>query len=358
MGGENPVRRKPGAAERRRAADSADGTRRRHDRRRLRTGPTAGPLAPAGQRGRPDRQPTTRHHPGAVDGPYRPPAQRLAPRQARRVHRLQRAARAAGIAMPPPVPPPAPAVGYWHRPDPDAPDVVRVSGWLDGHDLRGPGAGAEAPAATGWVGRTLARIARLDTGGGTPEPPHPLAEWQQWVAEAEAGGLPVAAPARALLPAVADATALVADAQRTAPAAVLVHGDTSRANVLRTPDGYALIDWETARLEVPWWEAVDVALRFATPSSSPTVAPDPRTVRPLLTAYLDAGGPPGPADPTAFAGLLRSQLAFTAWCLWLALGHRAATPEQRAFGLRLVTATARDLPRVLRSLAGWTALLR
>ncbi|RPE27754.1 aminoglycoside phosphotransferase family protein [Kitasatospora cineracea] len=278
--------------------------------------------------------------------------------QARRVHRLQRAARAAGIAMPPPVPPPAPAVGYWHRPAPDAPEVVRVSGWLDGHDLRGPGAGPEAPAAAGWVGRTLARIARLDTGGGTPEPPHPLAEWQQWVAEAEAGGLPVAAPARALLPAVADATALVADAQRTAPAAVLVHGDTSRANVLRTPDGYALIDWETARLEVPWWEAVDVALRFATPSNGPTVAPDPGTVRPLLTAYLDAGGPPGPADPTAFAGLLRSQLAFTAWCLWLALGHRAATPEQRAFGLRQVTATARDLPRVLRSLADWTALLR
>ncbi|MFJ4677818.1 phosphotransferase [Kitasatospora sp. NPDC088783] len=279
--------------------------------------------------------------------------------QARRVHRLQRAALAAGIAMPRPVEPPAPAVGYWHRPSVDERTVVRVSAWLDGHDLRQAGvdANADATAATGWVGRTLARIAGLDTGGGEPDPPHPVAEWREWVAEAEAGGLPVAAPARALLPVVADATALVHDAMRAAPAAVLVHGDTSRANVLRTPDGYALIDWETARAEVPWWEAVDVAFRFATPVNGPTVAPDPRLVRPLLAAYLHADGPPGPADPSAFAGLLRSQLAFTAWSLWLALGHRAATPEQRAHGLRIVTATARDLPGIIRSLDGWTTLL-
>ncbi|WP_404814022.1 phosphotransferase [Kitasatospora fiedleri] len=284
--------------------------------------------------------------------------------QARRVHRLQRAAPAAGTAVPRPVEPPAPAAGYWHRPSADEQTAVRVSAWLDGHDLRQTGADADADAdtdvdataATGWVGRTPARIAGLGTGGGEPDPPHPVAQWREWVAEAEAGGLPVAAPARALLPVVADATALVHDAMRAAPAAVLVHGDTSRANVLRTPDGYALIDRETARAEVPWWAAVDVAFRFATPVGGRTVAPDPRQARPLLAAHLHADGPPGPADPTAFAGLLRSQLACTAWSLWPALGHRAATPEQRARGLRIVTATARDLPRIIRSLDGWTTL--
>ncbi|MFF4341481.1 phosphotransferase [Kitasatospora sp. NPDC001540] len=273
--------------------------------------------------------------------------------QAHRVRRLQRAALAAGVAMPRPVEPPAPAVGYWHRGPGDT--VVRVSAWLDGHDLRQGGVDA---AAVDWTGRTLARIALLEVGGEEPPPPHPVAEWREWVAEAEAGGLPVAGPARALLPAVAEAVALVREATRGAPAAVLVHGDTSRANVLRMPDGYALIDWETVGPEVPWWEAVSVALRFATPFDGPAVDPDPRVVRPLLAAYLDAGGPPGPADASAFAGLLRGQLTTAAWCLWLALGHRGADARRRAFGLRIVTDTAREMPRVLRSLEGWAALLR
>ncbi|WP_344554828.1 aminoglycoside phosphotransferase family protein [Kitasatospora saccharophila] len=275
-------------------------------------------------------------------------------RQAHRVQRLQRAALAAGIEMPRPVEPPRPAVGYWHRLAGD--EVVQVGEWLDGHDLRRPG--ADLVAATEWTGRTLARIAVLDTGGEQPPAPHPVEEWREWVAEAEAGGLPVAAPARALLPAVADAIALVRDAQRAAPAAVLVHGDTSRANVLRTPGGYALIDWESVQPEVPWWDAVSVAFRFATPFNGPTVSADPRTVRPLLAAYLDAGGPGGPAEESAFAGLLRSQLASTAWFLWLAMGHREADAGQRAFGLRVVTDTARELPGVLRGLPDWTALLR
>ncbi len=274
--------------------------------------------------------------------------------QAHRVHRLQRAALAAGVAMPRPVDPPAPALGYWHHPGGDT--LVKVSGWLDGHDLRRPG--TDLAEAVDWTGRTLARIAVLDTGGEQPPSPHPVAEWREWVSEAEAGGLPVAGPARALLPAVADAVALVEDAAHGAPAAVLVHGDTSRANVLRTPDGYALIDWESVQPEVPWWEAVSVAFRFATPFNGPAVGADPRVVRPLLAAYLDAGGPGGPADASAFAGLLRSQLATAAWCLWLALGHRAADAEQRAFGLRIVTDTARELPVVLRGLEGWAALLR
>ncbi|MFC8721709.1 phosphotransferase [Kitasatospora sp. NPDC057198] len=275
-------------------------------------------------------------------------------RQAHRVQRLQRAALAAGVPMPRPVEPPHPAAGYWHLLPGDA--VVKVSGWLDGHDLRRPG--TDLAAATEWTGRTLARIAALDTGGEQPPPPHPVEEWREWAAEAEAGGLEVAGPARVLLPAVADATALVHDAQRSAPAAVLVHGDTSRANVLRTPGGYALIDWESVQPEVPWWDAVSVAFRFATPFNGPTVSADPATVRPLLAAYLDAGGPGGPAEVQSFAGLLRSQLTSTAWFLWLALGHREADAAQRAFGLRVVSAAARELPGVLRRLPHWTALLR
>jgi hypothetical protein len=305
--------------------------------------------------------------------------------QAHRVHTLEGAAWSAGIPMPRPVDPPSPAVGFWHQPAGDT--LVRVTAWLDGHDLRhADAAGPDVPRAAAWAGTTLARVARLGTGAGSGAGNatgngagsgdgdgdgdggsdsgsggavlHPLADWRAWVAEAEAGRHPVAAPARALLPAVEDATALVEDALRDRPATVLVHGDTSRANVLRTPDGYALIDWEGVRADVPWWEAVNVAFRFATPFNGPTADGDPRVVRPLLTAYREAGGPDGPADVSAFAGLLRSQLASVAWCLWLALGHRGAGAAQRAFGLGIVTSAAEAMPHVMRSLPRWTPLLR
>jgi hypothetical protein len=56
--------------------------------------------------------------------------------------------------------------------------------------------------------------------------------------------------------------------------------------------------------------------------------------------------------------MLRSQLAVTAWRVWLALGHRQADADQRAFGLRIVTSAAQELPRLLRSLDRWALLLR
>ncbi|MEO3753285.1 phosphotransferase [Streptomyces sp. B6B3] len=278
-------------------------------------------------------------------------------RHAWRVHTLESAAWRAGIPMPRPVAPPSPAVGYWHNPHGDA--LVRVSEWLEGHDLRRPGAGADAAA---WAGDALGRIALLDTAadlGPEDEPAlHPLSDWHEWVAEAEAGDSPVAGPARSLLPVVEDATGRVREARRSQPGTVLVHGDTSRTNVLRTATGYALIDWESARADVPWWEAVNVGFRFATPFNGPTADGDPRMVRPLIAAYLDRGGPGGPADVSAFAGMLRSQLAVIAWCLWLALGHRQADAARRDFGRRIVASAAREMPRVLRSLDGWATLLR
>ncbi|MDT0345881.1 phosphotransferase enzyme family protein [Streptomyces litchfieldiae] len=283
-------------------------------------------------------------------------------KRAERTHRLESAALAAGIPMPRPVEPPAPAVGYWHHPAGE--ELVRVSEWVEGEELRvneSDPAGSLGGAA-GWLGTTLGRVALLGlAGSGDPDeerPLHPVAEWHEWVAQAETAGLPIAGAARSLLPVVEDATALIADALREGPRTVLVHGDTSRANLLSTPDGYVLIDWDAACAEVPWWAAVDVAFRFATPFNGPVADGDPRVVRPLIEGYLGTGAPAGPADVSAFAGMLRSQLSVTAWCLWLALGHRGDDPERRAFGARLVTMAADGLPGVLRSLDGWTALLR
>lgn len=295
--------------------------------------------------------------------------------QAVRAHRLETGALAAGIGIPRPVEPPSPAVGHWYHPG--GQDLVRVTEWVEGHDLRGPGMGSAADLADAarWVGATLGRVALLGSGavGADPVSPdsvsprpaddgrsalHPMADWRTWVAEAEAGDGPVARPARSLLPVIEEATVLIERAERDRPPVVPVHGDTSRANVLRTPGGYVLIDWDSAGAEVPWWETVGVAFRFATDFNGPTAEADARVVRPLIESYLEQGAPGGATDVSAFAGMLRSQLASVAWCLWLALGHRGADASQRAFGLGLVTSAERQLPRVLRSLDAWTALLR
>lgn len=285
--------------------------------------------------------------------------------QAIRAHRLETAALAAGIGMPRPVSPPSPAVGHWYHPA--GQDLVRVTEWVDGHDLRGPRmrSAADLTDAAQWMGATLGRIALLGASATGPGPAddgrstlHPMADWRTWVAEAEAGDAPVARPARSLLPVIEEATLLIEHAERDRPPIVPVHGDTSRANVLRTSGGYVLIDWDSAGAEVPWWETVGVAFRFTTEFNGPSAEADARVVRPLLDAYLDQGAPGGAADVSAFAGMLRSQLASIAWCLWLALGHRDADAAQRAFGLRLVSSAAHQFPQVLRSLANWTALLR
>lgn len=283
--------------------------------------------------------------------------------QALRAHRLERAALAAGIGMPHPVEPPSPSVGHWYHPAEQ--DLIRVTEWVAGHDLRRPRPTPDLTDAARWVGATLGRVAGLDlcpASGTSPDdgrkPLHPMADWRTWAAEAAAGNPLVARAARSLLPVIEDATALIEYAEHDRPPVVPVHGDTSGANVLRTRAGYVLIDWDGAGAEVPWWETVSVAFRFSSGFNGPTAEADARVVRPLIEAYLAEGAPAGAADTRAFAGMLRSQLAVTAWCLWLALGHRGADSAQRDFGLGIVVSAARQLPLVMRSLNSWSTLLR
>lgn len=274
-----------------------------------------------------------------------------------RAHRLEHAAFAADLPMPRPVDPPAPAIGYWHD---TGTGLVRVAEWVEGRDLRT----SSAPAPTRWLGTVLGRVAGLELAADLDEdgstPVHPVAEWREWVAEAEARSLAVAGPARSLLATVDDATAIVLAASAEPPPAYLAHRDVSAANVVRTPHGLRLIDWDLAGPAVPWWETVGVAFDFAgeLTEDGGTDPGSQRVVREVVEAYADAGGSIGAADVSAFAGVLRSTLGFTAWCLWLALGHRDADAERQAFGAREVAGASRTLPRVVSSLERWSAYLR
>ncbi|GAB3925381.1 hypothetical protein GCM10029976_018560 [Kribbella albertanoniae] len=274
------------------------------------------------------------------------------------VHRLESAAAAAGIPMPHPVQPPEPSVGFWYAP-PDASDLVRVTTWVEGRDLRDARVPDEELAP--WLGGVLARIARLDVAvdqNADASPVHPLDEWRDWVREAEGTADPaLGGAARAVLGVVEDSADLVADAYRNRPPLTMTHGDAARANILATPTGLVLIDWESATADVAWWDAVSNAVRLAAPDERSIAGGDPRIVRSLIGAYREHGGPAGPADATAFAGLLVGHLSFTAWCLWVALGHRDESAEQVAFCTRSLHDAAEHLPRILRELDDWARLL-
>jgi hypothetical protein len=295
-------------------------------------------------------------HFGSTDRPDLAEWQR---RKAWTVHRLESAAVAAGIPMPRPVQPPEPSAGFWYL-SPDAGgDVVRVTTWVEGSDLR-DGRVPDQELAS-WLGSVLARIAQLDVAvdqDADTSPVHPLDEWQGWVREAESKTDPeLGRAARAILTVVEESADLVTDALRHRPPLTMTHGDAARANIIATPTGLVLIDWESATADVPWWDAASNAVRLAAPDERSIAGGDPQIVRSLIGSYRDRGGPTGPADATAFAGLLIGHLSFTAWCLWVALGHRDESAEQVDFCTSSLLDAAEHLPRILRELDDWTRLL-
>ncbi|WP_328325424.1 aminoglycoside phosphotransferase family protein [Kribbella sp. NBC_00382] len=275
------------------------------------------------------------------------------------VHRLESAAAAAGIPMPRPVQPPEPNVGFWYAPPDAGGDLARVTEWVEGRDLRDARIPDEELAP--WLGSVLARIARLDVAvdqDADASPVHPLEEWRDWVREAEGAADPaLGGAARAVLGVAEDSADLIADALRNRPPLTMTHGDAARANILAGPDGLVLIDWESATADVPWWDAASNAVRLAAADERSIAGGDPRIVRPLIASYRDHGGPAGPADATAFAGLLVGHLSFTAWCLWVALGHRDESAEQVEFCTRSLLDAAEHLPRILRQIDDWASLL-
>lgn len=275
------------------------------------------------------------------------------------VHRLESAAAAAGIPMPRPVQPPEPSVGFWYAPSDAGGELVRVTTWVEGRDLRDGHVHDEELAS--WLGGVLARIAQLDVAvdqDADASPVHPLDEWRSWVREAQgAAGLELGRAARAVLTVVEDSADLIADALRHRPPLTMTHGDAARANIVATPTGLVLIDWESATADVPWWDAASNAVRLAARDERSIAGGDPRIVRSLIGSYRDQGGPAGPADATAFAGLLVGHLSFTAWCLWVALGHRDESAAQVDFCTRSLLDAGEHLPRILRELDDWARLL-
>lgn len=275
-------------------------------------------------------------------------------RSMRRTGELERAAVASGIELAQPVEPPAghETIGYWAR---LGDRWVRVHEHLAGEH---PGRPFALDAAT-WLGGVVARLAALDLPADVraddSRPLYPAAEWAPWLADADRAGLTSARTMRAAMPVVTSATALVEDALATGVVSRLMHRDLADRNVLRTPAGHRLVDWDHAGPEVPWWEAVAVAMHAA--QADDLAEPDPATFRAVIDGYADRGGPIGPADHSAFAGLVWSQVAYTAYVLWVACGHRGGDAVRRAGADRDVIRMTRLLTHTVSGLDRWVSVL-
>jgi Ser/Thr protein kinase RdoA (MazF antagonist) len=260
---------------------------------------------------------------------------------------LERAALEAGLPMPEPVPA---RDGDWLaelEDDGGRRARYRVHNWLEGRtvpDQQG------SPAQAAEAGELLARIHGLGLSRrADPEqvlPTAPAGDWRQRELEVpELAGM--ASLMEEVNRAVADTRPLVQEPR-------LGHGDFNPNNVLRTPAGPALIDWEwsrplEARLELAA-AAIDWAGAFWWEPRADLAAA-------VLHGYRGAGGRfPAPEDVRIFGGWL---LSLTGW-VWRAYRRALSgrTESERRQGRWSSTFAVHQLRRCLGARPRWLELLR
>lgn len=261
----------------------------------------------------------------------------------------------AGVAVPTPAIPSDPvAVLVAEMSAGEDMEYVRVSRWVDGVISTAP-----APVdICAWLGTTLAQVAALpilptETVAEAFQT-HALARWQQWADEATGLGLVCAAPLRRSLPALADAGALVLEATAGPLDLRMAHNDANPWNVLVSPTGPWLLDWDAAGADVPWFDLLGSVWRFAGAS---TGRPDVGRVRAALQAYEAAGGPLGRTDELAFGGMVHGTMESLSYFLERALGHQDVTPEEQTSADTVTVQCLEALHVELDNLSAWSRLL-
>ncbi len=266
---------------------------------------------------------------------------------------LELAARRAGV----PTPEPADEggdVGLWHDISGDlwARAVRRVTG-------RHPKLPA-APDLARWSGSALAAIERTRLPANPQSDSgyrlHPTAEWNEWIGEAIAAGRLDMTNGIRLAALVTDLNEVIATGRSTAGHYQRLHRDVSAGTILVTDSGPVLLDFDQAGPQVPWWEFVGDAFNLATPALG-EIEPARTTVDAALGAYVAAGGTRGPADVSAFTGLLAARLSLAAYLLWISCGRRGNSGEDQAAAVKALHATLDTLPSLQRSIVRWASWL-
>ena len=218
-------------------------------------------------------------------------------------------ARQAGIAMPTPITAgPVPITGL---------GPVRAYAWLDHRPLH------PDDDIAAWLGHTLAQLHTVDPHGhGGPDWYHQHDDrWQGWL---DSGGERPWKPAlRTHLPAIMDATAIVADTFGATTDHVTTHRDVEPHNILITGAGPVLIDWDSAGPDSAGLEAAHAIYALATHGRT---TPDTTVIDRARHAYTRHGGTP-PSGPGTLARRLGMRLGRLAERLRISLGEQPAGPR-------------------------------
>jgi hypothetical protein len=240
---------------------------------------------------------------------------------------VERAAQRAGVSLAEPI-----ALGV------DVGDeVVHVHRWWPGRPLE-PG-----DDIAGWLGAALARLHTLPPPSSAPVDAltsyyglHPEAAWRTWFRAGRSRGLAWAEPEDdEPLAAVLAASDVIAAGLASESRRAGTHRDLLGANILRNGAELALIDWDCAGPDVPWFEAVRAAVEFgrlaATVDGMRPLQPDPGVSRAILAAYEQAGGERGVTGRRGLAGVLGMAVWRIAFAVQVSLGDGDERVECTAY---------------------------
>lgn len=233
-------------------------------------------------------------------------------------------------------------------------EIVHVHRWWHGRRV-GPGDDLAA-----WLGHTLTKLHTLPVPAAADEAAltsyyglHPEPVWRAWFDEARTRGLAWAGRDESI-DAVLTSMDVIHDGMNTERRRAGTHRDLLGANLLSDGHSFALVDWDCAGPDVPWFEAVRAAVEFgrlaATIRQQKPLRPDPRVARNVLDAYEAAGGERGIGNRTAMAGVLGMMLWRIAFAVQASLGLASVTPEERAEMTAYLPAALKKLVDRLRTL--------
>ncbi|HEY3763922.1 MAG TPA: phosphotransferase [Gaiellales bacterium] len=253
--------------------------------------------------------------------------------------RFEQDARAAGIAAPEPIPAPGGACAISLERPGRGEALVRVHRWVDG--VAAP-AGPVSADVAGWAGQTLARLHGLAvapadrslfpyTGAATAD------RWPELVAAARRAGAGWADALERAGGAVFAIADLAAAAAHRPGDEVMSHADFDQRNVLLTPSGPVLCDWDVASPVVPRCELAGVALSLG-------AWVDMDVAREVVRAYRAAGGDAGAFAPPDLGPALMTGLDWIALNVEVALGELPAPAWRRERADGLVSELAASVP--------------
>jgi hypothetical protein len=226
---------------------------------------------------------------------------------------FERQALVAGVDMPEPIVPTDPLLGWVTRIEDR---LFRVYRWIE---QRTPEPDLDIAA---WLGRTMKLVHQLQPPrrAGLPawwrQAVQPPGTWEGWFAKARDRDAAWAGLHAVSLPHLLAITARIADLCDVAPDAVTTHGDFKTHNVVRSPAGPVLVDWDSVRTDSAALEAGRSAYLFA--------AGEPEQLKRILTAYVAAGGDLGWAGPDLFLSVARNHIQVLSEQIQVALGDATA----------------------------------